>query len=143
MNITQGTVVWLHDGQARFPHYVFSGETDAATEGYFSLTSAVGSEIVIAKLSAEEFNAAAAGLVAATARVSCALNRTDLRCVTLLRVERPPAERGESFQSFRSNQGTAKHVYSTLSGKSEALVVGKQSPAEFEASGGVIHRADA
>lgn len=111
MNSKQGTVVWLDDGQSRFPHYVFSGDTDVATGGFFSLTSAVANEIVIAKLSAEEFNAAATGLAAATARVNSALKRTDLRYITLLRVERPPAERGGSLQSFRASQGKAKYVY--------------------------------
>jgi hypothetical protein len=113
-----------------------------AVHALASFTSISGNEVVIGKLTAEEFNAGAAGLAAATARVNRELARNDLCYISLVRVESPPAQARSSFQEFRQ-QRQPRLIYSALNGRGEALVVREQSQEEFKSHGGLITKHDA
>jgi hypothetical protein len=142
MNLPDCTVVWLSDGQRCFPHVVFAADTDAVAAELASFTSINGNEVVIGKLTAEEFNAGSAGLAAATARVNKELARNDLCYISLVRVESPSAQAGSSFQEFR-HQWQPTLIYSALNGRGEALVVREQSQEEFKSHGGLVTKHDA
>jgi hypothetical protein len=128
--------VWLTDGTAEFPHFVFSADTDMPLIGLFSLTATNRKELVLAQASPGE------AVDKAAARVCQALGRSDLRLIRLLRREAPRAEPGESFQSFRAEWKAhpPRLFYSTLHGEGESSVLREESVESFLENGGLIVR---
>ena len=137
------SILWLRNGEELFPHVAFSGESDAETAGWISFTATSQNEVVIASLTASEWNAGDSGGEAALRRVSSLLGRNDLVQIKLLRVEKAPPSSGSSFQAFRQNYERPKLIYSSLSGTGEARVEREQSAQGFQFQGGVITHANA
>jgi len=77
MRRVAGDVVTLRCEQCSttFHHFVFSGDTDMATDGLGSLSSCLGNDVVIAEMTAAEWNAEERGEKAFSTRVSEALRR--------------------------------------------------------------------
>jgi hypothetical protein len=138
-----GTVVELQCSLCgkRFPHFIFSGDTDMVTSGLASVTSCELNEVVLAELNADQ---GGEGGAAFERRLSKQLNRNDMRVVHLLAVERTsPAYRGESFQEYRKRYTRPSLVYSCAycaGGQSRSL--GEATVEEFERSGGKISVVD-
>jgi hypothetical protein len=110
------SILWLHDGEEPFPHVLFSGESDAETASWTSLTATSRNEVVVFTLTSSEWEAGEEGCEAALKRISSLLGRSDLVQIKLLRVEKAPAASGFSFQAFRRSYGHPEPIYSSLSG---------------------------
>jgi hypothetical protein len=118
-----------------FPHAVFFGDTDMATAGWISLTSRSRREIVLAELTASEWNAGEAGVEGLIGRLHQTLGRTDLAHVRLVRPPSFPAA-GLSLADFRRKIG--KPTYSDLSGAGESSVEREESLEDFQRNGGIV-----
>jgi hypothetical protein len=138
-----GSVYWLQDSLGRFPIFVFSADVDSATMGWASFTSTNRRELVICKLTPDEWNDPVAGLDSACHRAHLELGRKDLRPIRLVRVVQPPARAGLSFRHFLSSYRPAQAIYSALDGSGEASVLSQQSAEAFLAQGGLILTHDA
>ena len=99
----EGYVLTLRCGDCAwdFPHAVFSGDTDMATNGLISLTSAERKELVFGEMTNEEFKLGEVeGANAACIRISTAPVRTDLRTIRIVgwekeRISRCPSGRSD------------------------------------------------
>jgi hypothetical protein len=127
---------------AEFPHVVFSGDTDMATNGLCSLTAVGVDEVVIGELNGDEWKLGFTGAVAAfKARVSAALARGDLRDVPLVGTE---AESGEpnctrSFVIFRRLYAKPRALYGcAVCDEGEAIEVAPMEPGAFSRGGGKL-----
>jgi hypothetical protein len=143
MKPPEATVLWLRDCSGLFPHVVFSGDSDASTEGWLSLTASSRQEVVIARLTPTESQAGHFSIPAALTRISAVLGRRDLHAVHLVRAEPAPSAKGVSFGAYRQVAGRSRLVYSALSGAGESIPEREESIAEFQANGGIFTRADA
>jgi len=124
---------------AKFPHAVFSGDTDMATDGLVSLTSVERNELVFGELTADEWKLEDAKRVsAACQRISGALARTDLRSVMVVRWQKSQSIAGLSFAAFRKTYKPPVGVYSCPHCGGEAKSIQQQSWSEFMTSGGHI-----
>jgi hypothetical protein len=139
------TILWLQSStdMKPFPIVQFSADTDMSTQGWVSLSSTDRPEIVITQLTAEEYRNTINGTDAylqLERRVNNVLDRTDLRCSWLVRVEQPEqSNQGTSFTVFGSGQLPKKLLYrDILSTDSVAEVVGQVTLAEFERNGGNV-----
>jgi hypothetical protein len=110
---------------------------------WLSFTSTSRNEIVIASLTASEWNAGDSGIEAALKRIGSTLNRSDLVQIKLQRVQEAPKPSGSSFQTFRQSYAQPKLFYSSLAGAGEAVVEREQSVEEFLSQGGVLTHANA
>src|SRR5688572_28542824 len=122
MKFPEGSVIWLSAEGRRFPHYVFSGDTDQGMRPMVSLTSATADELFLVELAPGESDAAA------VTRVTDQLGRSDTRPIRLLRIDGANALPGELFPDFRARARDRKAVYSALEGTAEATQVGDESP---------------
>lgn len=97
---------------AKFPHFVFAGESDADTEGLRCASSCERNEVVLFELDPEKWSAAE-GVEAAERRLSAQLGRSDLKLIRLLEVERDstPAA-GTSFRDFKKAYKAPVPMYS-------------------------------
>lgn len=102
-----GTVVRLccQSCHGTFPHFRFEGEGDADTAGLGSLSSCMKNEVVIAEMSASEWNNfESSGAQKFQDRLSSQLGRSDLRAVQLLRVHHSQSSPvSVTFKSSESN----------------------------------------
>jgi hypothetical protein len=134
-----GSVLWLQDQHGRFPVFQFEGDTDAFGMGWMSFTSTNRREIVVAEVTASEWNEGASGEARALQRVSEALGRDDLRFVPCLRLEATGESGRVSFQAFRASNARPKPVYAALDRDGEATVECTQSLEAFTKTGGCAH----
>lgn len=145
MSTIYDTILWL-ESQAtkrRFPIVQFSGDTDMVTAGWVSLTSIERPEIIVTQLTAEECRLTGEGSerdLQVERRVNRTLNRSDLRCSWLARVEQVgPDGMGLSFQEFRKVYQPPKLSFrDILSEGALAEEVGRVTLAEFRLSGGSL-----
>lgn len=138
-----GSVYWLQDSLGRFPVFVFSADVDSATMGWASFTSTNRRELVLCKLTPDEWNNAVSGLDSACHRANLELGRKDLRSTRLLRVVQPPARTRLGFRHFLSSHRPPQAIYAALDGVGEASVLSRQSAEAFLAQGGLIVTHDA
>jgi hypothetical protein len=132
MKFPEGSVIWLSAEGRRFPHYVFSGDTDQGMQPMVSLTSASGDELFLVELLPGESDSDA------VSRVGDKLGRSDARAVRLLRVG-SMAFPGQPFLDYQSRYKNQKPIYSALDDTGEATKVGEESADSFVANGGFIH----
>lgn len=133
------TILWLQSRATKqqFPTVLFSADTDAATDGWVSLTSVDRPEVVVTEATAEEYQAVMKGPeghLLIEDRVNAALKRADLKCPWLVRVEEAsPATQGHLHQEY------PKILYrDILSPDSLAAIVRRTTRREFERSGGTV-----
>lgn len=111
-----GTVVRLccQSCHRTFPHFRFEGEGDADTAGLGSLSSCMENEVVIAEMSASEWNnSESSGAQKFQDRLSSQLGRSDLRAVQLLRVHHSQSSPvSVTFQEFRKQFVPPQVTYS-------------------------------
>ncbi|WP_174929140.1 hypothetical protein [Burkholderia lata] len=145
MTTIYDTIVWLQSNTSakQFPIVEFSADTDMATLGWVSLTSTARPEIVVTQVTAEEFRAIADGpdgYLAVEHRVNAALERSDLKCSWLARVEKvTPSVQGLSFQEFRNAyQPLELSFRDILHSDSLAREVSRTTRSEFERNGGKV-----
>ncbi|AZQ55758.1 hypothetical protein [Burkholderia cenocepacia] len=145
MTTIYDTIVWLQSNASaeQFPIVAFSADTDMATMGWVSLTSTDRPEIVVTQVTAEEFRAIAEGTdgyLAVEHRVNAALERSDLKCSWLARVEEAGSNvAGGSFQTFREAYRPPKLFFrDILHDDSLAQEVGRTTRSEFEHDGGKV-----
>jgi hypothetical protein len=145
MSTIYDTILWLQSPATtkRFPIVQFSGDTDMVTAGWVSLTSVEHSEVVVTQLTGEEYhstNKDSSGYLQVEGRVNSALNRCDLRCSWLVRVEEiSPIGKGLSFQEFRKAYRPPKLFFRDIfCNDSLAEEVSCVTRAEFERNGGKL-----
>ena len=137
------TILWL-ESQAtgrRFPMAQFSADTDMATAGWVSLTSIASHEIVVAQMTAEEYNAGEPfEYTLLENRINAALHRADLRVPWLVQVEeRGPEATGLSFQDFSKAYRPPRLLYRDIFAEgSLAEKVSEMSRESFERGGGKL-----
>lgn len=138
-------ILWLESGTTgrRFPVAQFGGDADMATDGWVSLTSICGNEVVVAMMTAEEFSATAQDAAAYSkveCRINASLHRDDLRVCWLDSVtDQDRGLAGHSFQGFRRASRPANILYrDILSPGALAKVVAKVSLSAFESEGGKL-----
>lgn len=68
MNHPEATIIWLRDEEGLFPYARFSGDHDMGTDGWASFTSRAGDEVVLARLTASEWNSGDPGMAGAVDR---------------------------------------------------------------------------
>lgn len=111
-----GTVVRLccQSCHRTFPHFRFEGEGDADTAGLGSLSSCIKNGVVIAEMSASEWNNfESSGAQEFQERISNRLGRSDLRAVQLLRVHHSQSSPvSVTFQEFRKQFVLPQVTYS-------------------------------
>lgn len=137
------SVIWLRSlaTAKEFPSAQFSGDTDMATDGFVSLTSVERPELILARLSSEEWSLQPPqGALSAEQRLNAELGRSDLRACWLVRVEEAAApSAAATFQDFRRRHIPPVTIHRDIySPDGEAEVVREESAAEFLASGGAI-----
>ena len=122
-------VAWLlSENGKRFPRFVFSGDTDMATEGLGSLTSWKGNEIILTEYSEEEWALCCQmnadfvkGSKMFEERVNRELGRDDLRDVW-----------------FIAKKGDGLFYRDIFSEKGEARQTSRQKSADFVKKGGIL-----
>ncbi|MBR8208676.1 MULTISPECIES: hypothetical protein [Burkholderia] len=144
MTTIYDTIVWLQSDTSaeQFPIVEFSADTDMATMGWVSLTSTDQPEIVVTQVTAEEFRAIADGTdgyLAVEHRVNAALERFDLKCSWLVRVDDGSNVAGGSFQMFREAYRPPKLFFRDIfHSDSLAQEASRTTRAEFERNGGKV-----
>ena len=131
-------VLWLKDATRTFPHAVFFGDTDTATEGWISFTAISGDEVVLASMTPEEWNTGAEGSRLTLMRVEEQLGRRDLVEIRLLRVDDDSGMGLTQAQRDSRKHRQSLLVYSTLSGAGESKIVREEPLATFQSSGGKL-----
>lgn len=136
------SVIWVRSltTAKEFPVAQFSGDTDMATDGFVSFTSIERPELILARLTSEEWSLQLPrGALAAEQRLNAELGRADLRACWLVRVEEAAAPSAATFQEFRRSYIPPATIHRDIySPDGEAKVVREESAAEFLASGGAI-----
>lgn len=142
------TILWLESRATckRFPVAEFSGDTDMVTAGWVSLTSVANQEVVVARMTADEYEAGEpAAYRRMENRINAALCRDDLRASWLVGVDRQgPCAAGLSFQEFQKVYQPPRLLYrDILAEDSQAEQVGRVSLQEFQEGGGrlICHEA--
>lgn len=108
-----------------------------ATSEFVTLTSVEKPEVVVARLSASEFNKN--GIAACEKRVNAQLNRTDLRAVTLIKANAQATVSNLSFREYlKESKRPTLFFVDILSTEGVAQAVREQSASEFEREGGMI-----
>lgn len=116
--------------ERKFPHVIFSGDTDMATDGLCSLTAVGQDEVVIGEFDASERSLDYDGAESEFGeRISRLLGRNDLRVVRLLRSEPSSSPREMSFRLFYS---------CPICPSGEAQKIEKMDWGRFRAAGGQI-----
>ena len=118
------------------PHLVFSGDTDMATAGLGSLSSAVADEIVLAELVSAELTDGPAD--AFESRINELLGRNDLRSVQLRRVEQEDIPVGLSFQEFQKAYSPPRLIFVCPTCNADATAIRTESIQGYERAGGTI-----
>lgn len=118
--------------ERKFPHVIFSGDTDMATDGLCSLTAVGQDEVVVGEFDASERRLDYNGAENAFAvRISQLLDRNDLRVVRLLRSEPSSSPHGKYTAH--------KTIYSCpICPSGEAQEIEKMDWERFRAVGGQI-----
>ncbi len=124
-----------------FPHFTFSGEKDTDTAGLCSASSCERNEVVLVEALPVEWNDLEGdGTAAIERRLAAHLQRSDLRVLRLLAVERAAvAAAGTSFRDFRKAYKPPSMVYTCAccaTGKSRS--VASRSAEDFVKSGGLV-----
>ena len=142
MNEANMSILWLRSLRTgrRFPAVLFSGDTDMATNGLFSLSSISGAEVVVTELFGEDYTASTPSL---EARFNARLGRSDLRHVSIVRVVRHTVEPspGLTFREVLASLRPSEVFYCDIfdaEGEGEAVVEREESMEQFRASGGVV-----
>lgn len=123
-----GSISWLSSSiKKKFPIFVFSAENDMLTEGLGSLVSIEKYEIVISKITSEEWSLGCKSYeeyVEACRlfenRINKELNRDDLRCIW--------------YTSIKDGNLKYRDIYST----NDAEEVEKQETSDFLKNGGIL-----
>jgi len=135
------TINWCRSSTTgrEFPVVVLSADTDMITAGLFSLTSVEKREVVIAELTADEYNSGKEGMINFENRINRELGRNDLRFTCIARVEESVKAKGLSFKSFtRSYKPPILYYRDIFDRSGEATVVRKETENAFVAAGGRI-----
>jgi Domain of unknown function (DUF3601) len=120
-----------------FPQVVFTGDTDMLTAGLASLTALTRSEVVLARLTAAEYNLGAAGDALFQDRIARQLSRTDLALVRVKRWE--TFTKKPKIIHFRFPLTKTIGVYECLyCPEGEARPLKTLNAERFEAKGGLI-----
>lgn len=123
--------------QQTSPHMIFSGDTDMATSGLTSLTSATANEIVILETDSSEWNGETGQDV--ENGVNKQMSRDDLRFVRLLEVEKVAYPAGLGFQDFRKVYREPRLTYSCPKCRDGKAVPGRSlAPSEYRSEGGQL-----
>jgi hypothetical protein len=136
-----GHVEWLSDGVREFPNFVFSADTDMATNGFLSLTSTSENQIFLASVNNQEYSGGEIGVAAAVERISSMLGRSDLATVSIARIEESSSKApiGADFQEFLKTYKNPVVIYKSIFKEGlEAKVLRRQEPSEFISEGGRI-----
>jgi hypothetical protein len=136
-----GYVEWLSDGIREFPNFVFSADTDMATNGFLSLTSTSENKIILASVNNEEYSGGEIGIAAAVERICSMLGRSDFATVSIARIEGSSSKApiGAGFQEFLKAYKTPVVIYKSIFEEGlEAKVIWQQEPSEFISEGGRI-----
>ncbi|TXH88947.1 MAG: hypothetical protein E6Q78_09250 [Rhodoferax sp.] len=135
------TILWLQAGSSkrRFPVAEFSGDTDMVAEGWVSLTSIDGPEIIVTRFTGTEFRSTFDGVdgyLQLEQRVNCLLGRSDLRCTWLTGSEKTD----ESTRIvFPDEVIRPRLLYrDILSSEGVAFEVDRTTRSVFEAHGGKV-----
>lgn len=140
--LINGTVVRLQCEAcgAVFPHYGFTGETDADTDGLYSATSCAANELVIAEATPDEWNEMGRGDgTLAERNLAQQLGRNDLKIVRLLRVEDTSSAKGLSFAEFQKVYKPPVLIYScACCPNGESRAIEELSVVRFKKCGGRI-----
>ena len=124
-----------------FHHFLFFGEDDTETAGLCSASRRNILDVVIAEATPDEWRACDGnGLSLLEARLSDALNLTDLKVLRLLRVEQSgSAAAGKSFKDFLQTYTPPTLVYACPScSQGKAHVIAEFTADEFKARGGKL-----
>ena len=139
--IFPGYVSWLRSKTTghEFPIFVFSADTDMATNGLISFTSADGKELILSEFTSVECShGAVAGEEECCRRISLLLNRDDLQVIHLIRRE-SENKSGTSFATFRKNYKQPRLFYRDLfSSSGEAEHIRNEEVEVFLSCGGKI-----
>ena len=138
-----GYVSWLRSKATgrEFPIFVFSADTDMATNGLISFTSADGNELILSEVTSVEWShGEAAGEEECRQRINLMLNRDDLRVIHLIRRESENRS-GIDFADFRKNYKSPRLFYVDLfSSNGEAEQIRNEEVEAFLSRGGKIIR---
>ena len=141
MRIIEGSVYELlcESCHATVPHFVFSGDTDMATEGLLSAGSNVTKDVAIFEASSDEFLKTGYDLDKAAARLPKLFGRNDLHLVRYLMSENEFVPKSGTFRNFRERYKPPVPVYACpCCVNGQMRPTGIFEPAEFIKAGGRI-----
>lgn len=121
---------------ARFPTFVFSGDSDMVTAGLEAATSVEPPFVVLGQLNADELNAEYAdGRERFSNRMSERLGQ-HLVVLSIARWTPTPSARNMAFQQFQQAYRPSEPIYLCPKCGGEAAVATRQFSADFVAEGG-------
>jgi len=127
---------------ATFPTFVFSGDTDMATDGLEGATSFEPPSVALGELTAGEWREGyEAGRALFAKRVSLEQG-AEFVALSVARWIEGPSGNGLSFQEFQKIYRPNAPVYRCPLCGGEAPVIARQSPSEFLGAGGRLIVAD-
>lgn len=147
MTAIYDSILWLKSEKTgkKFPVVQFSADTDMATTGWVSLTSPIKHDLVVTRMTGDEFSKTVEDsndYRPLEARVNVALNRTDLACSWLVKVVEPSYDIDVatlSFQEFRKIAKQPRLLYRDIySDGGFATVETEVSRRDFERKGGTF-----
>ena len=138
MSPPETTIIWLRDEEGLFPYARFSGDHDMATDGWASFASRAGDEVVLAWLTASEWNSRDPGMAAAVDRIRKELNGKDIFYIQVAFEREGPSGSGMTFTQFRRGHHAMRARFAARSGAGEAVQVREETLDDFVSGGGQV-----
>lgn len=124
---------------ARFSHFQFSGEDDAATDGLFSAACCDEDALVVVDVFSMRLNLSGDLESTINAALVSHLKRDGFRVVRLIRTEEQgPSAAGMGFQDFLKAYSPPRLFFSCPCCPGESHVLEEIVPSDFLASGGTM-----
>lgn len=134
--IVSGTIIELHCQScgAKFPHFIFSGETDIDTTGLCSASVCNEPIVIITEIHPNEWSTFTSAMpIKIETRLRQETGLTNIKIPQLLKVEiKTPIEKKSNFRNFISNYRPPELIYSCICCSSgECRTTSERSIEEF------------